>query len=123
MQATPYDAILEKVKAGDSLRTPDRSAGKPFVIEAIDPEGLTVRTFSGGRVKVSTFTFDTAFKYLSDRGVRGENWIKAGDPDFQMLLDMENDRVRAASYVLAILERAGLIDIDGRRPNRVRLRL
>jgi hypothetical protein len=39
-----------------------------------------------------------------------------------MVLNMENDRVRAASYVLAILEHAGLVEIDGSRPNRVRLR-
>jgi hypothetical protein len=43
------------------------------------------------------------------------------DQDFQMLLNMENDRVRASSYVIALLGAAGVIDVDGGRPNKVRL--
>ena len=119
---TAYEQVLAKVKAGDRLRTPDRRTGKPFVVEALDPEGIRVRTSSGGRVRMSSFTFDTAVKYLSDFGCRGEKWLAAGDDSFQTVLNIENDRVRAASYVLAILGAAEVLDVDGNRPNRVRLR-
>ncbi len=44
------------------------------------------------------------------------------DEGLQMLLNSENDRVRASSYVLAILGAAEIFDVDGSRPNRVRLR-
>jgi len=119
--STAYDVVLEKIKPGDKLRTPDKASGKPFTVEAVDGEALTVRTARGGRVRVSLFTFDSAVKYLEDMGARGENWLEVKDEMFQSVLNMENDRVRAASYVLGILARAGLVEIDGRRPNRVRL--
>ncbi len=119
---TPFDTVLARFKPGEKLRTPDLRTGKPFVLDALDPEGVTVKTASGGRVRISPFTFDTAVKYLSDLGYRGDRWLPAGDESFQGVLNMENDRVRAASYVLAILGAAGVIDVDGNRPNKVRVR-
>ncbi len=118
---TAYDTVLARLSVGDKLRTPDRSTGKPFSIASIDSEAVTVRTSRGGRVKVSPFTFDTAVKYLGDLGIRGEIWLEVKDDVFQAVLNSENDRVRAASYVLAILGHAGLVALDGRRPNRVQL--
>jgi hypothetical protein len=116
-----YDAVLRKIHPGDSLKTPDERVGKPFTIASVDAEAVAVRTAKGGRVKISLFTFDSAVKYLADLGIRNDRWLETKDEDFQAVLNMENDRVRAASYVLAILERAGLVEIDGGRPNRVRL--
>jgi hypothetical protein len=58
-------------------------------------------------------------KYLADLG---GDWLPVKDEMFQAVLNMENDRVRASSYVISILGAAGLIDIDGSRPNRVRLK-
>jgi len=116
-----YDAVLAKIRPGDALKTPDDRTGKPFSIAFIDPEAVAVKTARGGRVRISLFTFDSAVKYLADLGIRGDRWLETKDEDFQMVLNMENDRVRAASYVLAILERAGLVEIDGSRPNKVRL--
>ena len=116
-----YDVVLEKVKPGAELRTPDKSSGKPFQIADVDSEAIAVRTAKGGRVRISLFTFDSAVKFLEDMNVRGENWLPVKDDMFQSVLNMENDRVRASSYVIAILGAAGLIEIDGSRPNRVRL--
>ncbi|MGQ0612636.1 MAG: hypothetical protein ACT4PV_02640 [Planctomycetaceae bacterium] len=118
---TAYDLILKRVKPGDTMRTPDAAAGKPFSVKSLDAEAVVVRTARGGSVKISLFTFDTAVKYLSDKGCRGDHWLEVKDEEFQSLLNMENDRVRAASYILGILQAAALIDIDGGRPNRVRL--
>lgn len=117
-----FDKILELVSVGTRLRTPDDKVGKPFVVEKVDLEGVDVRTHKGGKVRISLFTFDTAVKYLSDHGCRGETWMPIKDEGLQMLLNAENDRVRASSYVLSILGGAGVIDVDGKRPNRVRLR-
>ena len=119
--SSAYDAILEKIHPGDALRTPDDRSGKPFSIDSVDAEALSVRTARGGRVRISLFTFDTAVKYLEDLGIRGDRWLEVKDENFQAVLNMGNDRVRASSYVLAILGRAGLVEIDGGRPNRVRL--
>jgi len=117
-----YDLILQRVKPGATFHTPDEKVGKPFQVEGVDAESVTVRTAKGGRVKISLFTFDSAVKYLSDLGCRGGKWLEVKDENFQALLNMENDRVRAASYVLGILVGAGLVEVDGGRPNRVRLR-
>lgn len=116
-----YDVILEKVKPGLQVKTPDDKVGQTFTVDKVDAEGLEIRTHRGGRIRMSLFTFETAVKFLADQGVRGDRWLEVKDQDFQMLLNMENDRVRAASYVLGILGAAGLVDIDGGRPNRVRL--
>ncbi len=116
-----FDLVLERLKSGERLRTPDDRQGKPFVLEFLGPEGATVRTSRGGRVRVSPFTFDAAAKYLGDLGYEGDRWLPASDEGFQMLLNAENDRVRAASYVLAILAAARVLDVDGSRPNRVRV--
>jgi hypothetical protein len=116
-----YDRVLARVKPGDRLRTPDAKTGQPFTVEVVDPEGVSVKTAKGGHVRMGLFTFETAVKFLADRGFAGERWIEVKDPDFQMLVNMENDRVRASSYVLAILAAAGVIDVDGGRPNKVRL--
>ena len=118
---TAYDTILEKVPPGTKLRTPDKAAGKPFVVAEIDPEGILVRTSTGGRVKMGLFVFEAAVKYLGDLGIRGERWLPVKDEGLQMMLNSENDRVRASSYVISILEAAGLIDVEKTRPNKVRL--
>jgi len=117
-----YDIVLDRIKPGADLRTPDKSSGKPFQVADVDSEAISVRTARGGRVRVSLFTFDSAIKYLEDMGVRGDAWLETKDEMFQSVLNMENDRVRASSYVIAILGAADLIDIDSSRPNRVRLR-
>lgn len=118
---TAFDIILERIKPGASIRTPDVRTGKPFTVETVDLEGLSLKTSTGGRIRISLFTFDVAVKFLNDRGHRGTNWLKCGDEELQMLLNMENDRVRAGSYILAILGAAGVVEVDGNRPNKVRL--
>jgi len=120
--SSAQDAVLEHLIVGDRLQTPDAKTGKPFTVEGVDPEAVVIRTARGGRIKISLFTFDAAVKYLGDLGCRGDRWLEARDETFQALLNMENDRVRAASYILSILERVGMIEIDHSRPNRVRLR-
>ena len=116
-----YDRILERVKKGDRLKTPDDRTGQPFTVESVDPEGISIKTAKGGKIRMGLFTFETAVKFLADQGVAGDRWLEVKDQDFQMLLNMENDRVRASSYVIALLGAAGVIDIDGGRPNKVRL--
>ena len=64
----------------------------------------------------------TGQPFTADNAVVGDRWLEVKDEDFQTLLNMENDRVRASSYVLALLGAARVIDIDGSRPNRVRLK-
>jgi hypothetical protein len=121
MQFSAFDRVLERVKPGDRLKTPDEKAGQPFTVESVDAEGISIKTAKGGRIRIGLFTFETAAKFLADRGVAGDRWLEVKDQDFQMLLNMENDRVRASSYVIAILGAARVLDIDGGRPNKVRL--
>ena len=116
-----YDKIVDRVKPATKLRTPDARVGQPFTVELLDLEGVAVKTAKGGRIRIGLFTFEMAVKYLADNLITGDKWLEVKDEDFQMLLNMENDRVRASSYVLAILGAADIIEIDSGRPNRVRL--
>ena len=116
-----FDRVAARVKPGDRLRTPDAKTGQPFTVEVVDAEGVMVKTAKGGKIRIGLFTFETAAKFLSDHGVAGDRWLEVKDEDLQMLLNMENDRVRASSYVIALLGAAGVVDIDGGRPNKVRL--
>jgi hypothetical protein len=116
-----YDRILARVKPGDRLKTPDAKTGQPFTVEAVDAEGVTIKTAKGGKIRMGLFTFETAAKFLADHAAVGDRWLEVKDQDFQILLNMENDRVRASSYVIALLGAAGVIDVDGGRPNKVRL--
>ena len=54
-------------------------------------------------------------------GIRGERWLPVKDEGLQMMLNSENDPVRASSYVISILQAAGLIDVIDKRPNKIRL--
>jgi hypothetical protein len=117
-----YDRILERVKPPVQLRTPDERVGQPFTVTAADLEGVEVKTAKGGKIRIGLFTFETAVKFLQDHAVTGDRWMEVKDQDFQMLLNMENDRVRASSYAIAILQAAGIIEVDGGRPNKVRLK-
>ena len=116
-----FDTVLREIAPGTRLKTPDARTCKPFIVEEVTPEGVLVRTFSGGRVRIGLFAFDGAVKVLADLGIRGGTWLPVKDDLLQAVLNAENDRVRASSYVIAILGAAGLIDVDGGRPNKVRL--
>ena len=74
-----YDRILERVKPGSRLRTPDERVGQPFVVDAVDAEGVSVKTAKGGKVRIGLFTFETATKFLADRGVAGDREVEDGD--------------------------------------------
>ena len=67
-----FESVRQKLNPGDELRTPDKSTGKPFLVDVIDDEGMTVRTARGGRVRISMFTFDSVAK--RSKGRPPESW-------------------------------------------------
>lgn len=120
-----FDAVLalpDLMKT--TFKTPGAGASsKPFSVRAQTPDGLEVKTSRGGTVTLRAEAFDGGLKALGDLGVDDpEGWVRTSDDTLLAVLTSENRDHAVASYVLPLLEAAGLIDIDRSRPARARVR-
>ena len=124
MDIDAYQSVIEiEGLEGRVFKTPGAGkTSKPFRVAEHDEWGLSLGTSAGGRVKVRAAAFEAALKYLSDFGCRGDSWLPVSDMGFQDLMRFENDQKACGSYVLPLLEAAGLVEIERKRPARVRLR-
>jgi hypothetical protein len=96
---------------------------KPFTVRKATLEGVEVKTSRGGTVTLRAEAFDGAVKALGDLGVDDpEGWVRTSDDTLLAVLTSENRDHAVASYVLPLLEAAGLIELDRRRPARARTR-
>lgn len=120
-----FDAVLaipDLMKR--TFQTPGAGASsKPFSVRAQTPDGLEIKTSRGGTVTLRAEAFDGGLKALGDLGQDDpEGWVRASDETLLAVLTSENRDHAVASYVLPLLEAAGLIDLDRRRPARARVR-
>lgn len=115
------DIQTDPTLPGAVLKTPDQSRGKPFRVAEVDSEGVTVGTSTGGRVRIRGQVFDTVLKILQDYGAKGDSWLPCGDPSLRDICRHENGGKDCLSYVLPILQHARAVELDGGRPNKVRL--
>jgi hypothetical protein len=115
-------AIQASIRSGTHLSTPSR--GSPFSVGRIDERGVVL--LFGAK------EFPTPFTWASLEGVieflRGKEWVEIGGTydvaGRTETLDgyLKGYMKRAtAGWVAALFEAAGLIQIDRRRPARVRL--
>jgi len=120
----PFDAVsdLPDLKTR-SFRTPGAgTTSRPFQVAAAGPDGLEVRTSRGGRVTLRAEAFQGAVKVVSDLSVDDpDGWVRASDETLQAVLQSENRDKAVGSYVLPLLEAAGLVELDRGRPSRVRI--
>lgn len=120
-----YDAVLAIADLTKrTFQTPGAgNTSKPFTVRAQTPDGLEVKTSRGGTVTLRSEAFDGGLKALADLGVDDpEGWVRASDDTLLAVLSSENRDHAVASYVLPLLEAAGLIDLDRKRPARARVR-
>ncbi|MEZ0229061.1 MAG: hypothetical protein ACAI25_10585, partial [Planctomycetota bacterium] len=65
--------------------------------------------------------FSTGVKALVDLGAElPERWVPVSDDTLAAILSSENREKAATSYVLPLLEAAGLVEIERTRPAKVR---
>jgi hypothetical protein len=116
-------AVRERVKAGDRLLTPSQS--KPFTVETIDDAGVVLLL---GEKRART---PIRWSVLEGVGttLAGGGWMTIGSvydtSAASGTLDAYLKRYinrATAGWVAALLERAGVVQIDRSRPSRVRLR-
>jgi hypothetical protein len=119
-----YDAVLALPDLTKrTFKTPGAGAtSKPFTVRAQTPDGLEIKTSRGGTVQLRSEAFDGGLKALGDLGVDDpEGWVRTSDDVLLAVLSSENRDHAVASYVLPLLEAAGLIDLDRSRPARARV--
>ena len=117
-------AIRATVRRGETLNS--NSGRATFVIEELGSEGVVLGI--GDRAKWSAVT-----SWASVEGIpallEGRGWVKVGskhgadvDPDsLDAYLKLSTSR-SSGSYLPVVLERAGVVELDRRRPASVRLR-
>jgi hypothetical protein len=116
-------AVRERVKPDDRLLTPSQS--KPFTLETIDDAGVVLLL---GEKRART---PIRWSVLEGVGttLAGGDWMMIGSvydtSAVSGTLDAYLKRFinrATAGWVAALLERAGVVQIDRSRPSRVRLR-
>lgn len=104
-------------------KTPSAGAtAKPFRVDRVTSEAIEVKTSMGGRVSLRPEAFEAGVKALADLGANdGEGWVLVSDDVLSAVLSSENREKACTSYVLPLLEAAGLIEIARARPAKARV--
>ncbi|MBL4849063.1 MAG: hypothetical protein JKY65_26360 [Planctomycetes bacterium] len=123
-----WEDPFEDVKALSELtrqrfQTPGAGrSGKPFQVLSTADDQLEVRTSRGGRVVLRAEAFQTAPKLIGDLGGLEEGgWVRVSDETLNAVLSGENREKACGSYVLPLLEATGWVELERKRPARVRL--
>lgn len=123
MTANPVQqSIRATITPGATLRTAAR--GAPFVVERIDSNGMVLLL---GATNVPT-SFDWRCLEGIPSFLRGKGWVEVGSrygpAETGTLHDYMLGCVNraTANWIAKVLEVAGVVELDGGRPLRVRLR-
>ena len=115
------DRILSKISPGTVLITPSGRAS--FKVEHIDSEGVMLSVGSGWPIHISKACWEGIPDFL-----RGRGWVLIGathgEPSHGSLddyLQRYTHGTSVASYVVPILERVLLVQVDSSKPGKIRL--
>lgn len=125
MSDDPFERVLTLPDLKrTTFKTPGSgSSSRPFQVLGASEDGLEVRTSQGGRVTLRAEAFAAAAKAIADLGeVEPEGWVRSSDEALTAVVSSENRDRACVSYVLPLLEAAGLVELDRSRPARVRAR-
>lgn len=96
-------------------------SGKPFQVASVSADQLEVRTSRGGKVVLRAEAFQTAPKLIADLGGLEEGgWVRVSDETLNAVLSGENREKACGSYVLPLLEATNWVELERKRPARVR---
>jgi hypothetical protein len=116
-------AIRRAVHPGLELRTPSRK--KPFLVHSLDSEGVVLLLGSGRwRTRIDWECLEGVVPFIQDRGgeipIGGRHDVKGNPGTLDEWLKKCVSRT-TAGWVAVVLEKAGVVEVVGRRPQRVRL--
>ncbi len=115
-------SVRARIAPGATLRTAARRA--PFVVKRIDGNGMVLLL---GATSIST-PFDWDCIEGIGRFLRGKGWVDVGSRYGPAEKGTLHDYMlgcinrATANWVAKVLEEAGVVELDGGRPLRVRLR-
>jgi len=107
---------------GQDFRTPDLQRGNNFHISNVEDTGITIMPQN---ISISRDAFKKAIHYLRSHEhyadnpceIRSNNDSNLSGPLCKESREV-NKNVRCINYILPILKKYGIVEIDGRRPNK-----
>jgi hypothetical protein len=118
---TVMDILLSNIMPQTELRTP--VMGSKFVVESVSPTDVTLTLGKKWKTLIPAACLNGIPAFL-----RGKDWVEIGAVhDVSRLGTLENYidgfiSRSAGNYVAALLEKVGVLEIDRKRPSKVRLK-
>ncbi|WP_202758913.1 hypothetical protein [Delftia acidovorans] len=119
-----FNDFWEGIAQDKPLRTPDKGRTASFTVTRRNATGLEVRTNKGNTVRIRREAFCAVLRHLAqDHHGLERPCVVASSYDVPGFLGFAakqaNDNAAVViSYILPILQDAGIVGIDGNRPNR-----
>jgi hypothetical protein len=117
-------SVTQRIPSGSILSTP--SGKSHFEVAHVDAEKILVKTSNNNFITIISSSLQDTPKFL-----QGKGWVKIGASHstteasistFDDFLKTYNSGVSTASYVVSILEKIGIIEVNRVRPAKIRLR-
>ena len=119
-----FNDFWEGIAQDIPLRTPDKGRTASFTVTRRNATGLEVRTNKGNTVRIRREAFCAVLRHLArDHHGLERPCVVASSYDVPGFLGFAakqaNDNAAVViTYILPILQDAGIVGIDGNRPNR-----
>lgn len=119
-----FNAFWDGIAQDKPLKTPDKGRTASFTVIRRSDSSLEVRTHKGNTVRIRREAFGAVLRHLAQEHHGAERpCIVASSqhrPGFLgFAAKQANDNAAVViTYILPILQDAGLVEIDGNRPNR-----
>lgn len=115
----------QTLPADEVLKTPDARVGSRFTVTAISSAAISIETDGGTPIVLHREAFAEVLWYLLDHGhyvgnpcpIGSDKDIEAAGPLCVAARQANGGNVMVIPYILPILARMGLVEIDGNRPN------
>jgi len=114
--------VTKKLHLYEEFYTP--SGRSKFKIYHINADRVLIQTQRGSIITIPASCFDGTLNFL-----KGKGWVKIGakhdiadEGTLDEFLKRFTHGTSVASYVAPILERIGIVEIDRRRPAKIKLR-
>ena len=113
----------EIAENGLEYKTPDDQLGSPFTVVGSDNSCIKIETAGGNPITIQRESFTAAIVYLLENGHLSKTKACAiganiGDPSpLDQATRVYSRGVMVISYIVPILAEAGVVGINGKRPN------
>jgi len=115
--------LMQKIPEGTVLKTPSRK--KEFTVGKVYEKGVSVLVGQTETpITIPSSCFEGVPEFLREKG-----WIRIGvvhdvpfEGSFESYVQSFTHRTSASSYVVPILETIGIIEVDRKRPSKIRLK-